>query len=710
MNSNITPSQEQITIINAFVKGYNLQVITPAGGAKTTTSIMCITALNGKKSVLYLTYNKRLKEEIRDKVKNIPKCVGHNFHACACWLYGDNLYTDSALLTALDYKQFLFKRQFDILIVDEAQDINEIYYKFLIKIIKECEIKQIMLIGDPRQSIYGFNGGNDTYLVECGKYFPFKFCKANNNDTYRCTQAVTEFVNKGFYGDGIINSLNDKTNNKIDYHICNPYNSHDIIIKYIREYGVNDIVILAPSIKPGSQQPLIQVIDDMTEHYPDIKLYVPHDDKDEINDTSVYHNKVPFLTYHQVKGLEFKCVIVFGFDSTYDFYFNKDNVMKPNPIYVALTRAMEKLAIIASDIYNKKMGCKITAYKTINYEKIKHLIELHVDRGNGMSHFNISDNNSLCNIDQPLNYAVTYVDKYMDGNLINKCIEQMTIIESQYRSDENNINKIANMGETKEDISMYYGITIPILYVFLKQRELPHIDDVITEDFEHNVGNMGCNKVVKIKSMVKNLYDNIYDDNHKNNLIKNIFKLSVCIAAIDGYSHQFSQLLENGNEHIIDRQINIDFINHCVHKLNLYNIQVISVEKSLHCSAETRCKRCSRELKVKILGRTDMEDENNVYEFKVKSGLSVSDKNQAAIYSYITGKTCVLINLQTDERIEIKAKKEFLKTLIEGKNFFHELQGKSNNKTNSNSNNNDIIVIDKKLSEQFLSDYKKQNM
>lgn len=75
-----------------------------------------------------------------------------------------------------------------LMIVDEAQDISGIQYEFI------CEIKKIMnnvliLIGDPNQNIFQFQGGSDQYLLNYpGKQF---FLTINN----RSTPSIVEFAN-----------------------------------------------------------------------------------------------------------------------------------------------------------------------------------------------------------------------------------------------------------------------------------------------------------------------------------------------------------------------------------------------------------------------------------------------------------------------------------------------------------------------------------
>ncbi|MEX6281311.1 UvrD-helicase domain-containing protein [Providencia hangzhouensis] len=47
--------------------------------------------------------------------------------------------------------------------MDEAQDLNQAQYEF-IKALCGDVIKSVLMVGDPNQMIYGFNGSSKDYL------------------------------------------------------------------------------------------------------------------------------------------------------------------------------------------------------------------------------------------------------------------------------------------------------------------------------------------------------------------------------------------------------------------------------------------------------------------------------------------------------------------------------------------------------------------
>ena len=52
-----------------------------------------------------------------------------------------------------------------VIFVDEAQDISHNQYKFICKLRDKLDCK-LILVGDPNQNIYQFQGGSDKYLLE----------------------------------------------------------------------------------------------------------------------------------------------------------------------------------------------------------------------------------------------------------------------------------------------------------------------------------------------------------------------------------------------------------------------------------------------------------------------------------------------------------------------------------------------------------------
>src|SRR5690606_4203366 len=59
----------------------------------------------------------------------------------------------------------LYRKAYSFICIDECQDLNKLQY-FLLKSICGETVKNVMMVGDPNQSIYGFNGSTSTFMQQ----------------------------------------------------------------------------------------------------------------------------------------------------------------------------------------------------------------------------------------------------------------------------------------------------------------------------------------------------------------------------------------------------------------------------------------------------------------------------------------------------------------------------------------------------------------
>lgn len=88
----------------------------------------------------------------------------------------------------------LYRRSFTYICVDEAQDLNKAQYMVLCAI-TGGEHKNVMLVGDTKQSIYAFNGSSSKYMDEwfVRDYNPTVY---NLNENYRSAKAILAYAQK----------------------------------------------------------------------------------------------------------------------------------------------------------------------------------------------------------------------------------------------------------------------------------------------------------------------------------------------------------------------------------------------------------------------------------------------------------------------------------------------------------------------------------
>ncbi|WP_394774985.1 ATP-dependent helicase [Flavobacterium sp.] len=98
------------------------------------------------------------------------------------------------LFTNNEAVQNLYSKSYNNIFIDEGQDLNKAQY-YLLKSLCGNQIKNVMIVGDPNQSIYGFNGSTPKYM-ETLFIEDFKATKINLEENYRCSKKVIDAANK----------------------------------------------------------------------------------------------------------------------------------------------------------------------------------------------------------------------------------------------------------------------------------------------------------------------------------------------------------------------------------------------------------------------------------------------------------------------------------------------------------------------------------
>ncbi|MFC1856867.1 ATP-dependent helicase [Thermodesulfobacteriota bacterium] len=109
--------------------------------------------------------------------------------------FDDILLLAYRILTERPQVARLYTRTYKYICVDEAQDLNEAQYA-LIQILA-ADNGNILMVGDPNQAIYGFNGSDRRFMLE---HFPrdFQVEQFEMRENYRSTKAVIHAANTLF--------------------------------------------------------------------------------------------------------------------------------------------------------------------------------------------------------------------------------------------------------------------------------------------------------------------------------------------------------------------------------------------------------------------------------------------------------------------------------------------------------------------------------
>lgn len=150
------PSAEQQLILSSVLDGHNIKVSAVAGSGKTTTMLLICKTLADSKRVLALTYNARLKDEMRAKIDKLGlhNAEAHSYHAFFVRYYGSKCCTDNGILDTIDRdEQPRASFRFGCVIVDEVQDMTPLYFRAVKKLIKDMS-HQVWEIKDATENTF----------------------------------------------------------------------------------------------------------------------------------------------------------------------------------------------------------------------------------------------------------------------------------------------------------------------------------------------------------------------------------------------------------------------------------------------------------------------------------------------------------------------------------------------------------------------------
>jgi hypothetical protein len=359
-------SEEQSEFYKAISNGYNAIGDACAGSGKSTT-VLSIASLLPDKQIVQLTYNSMLCEEISKKIQelNLTNIQVYTYHKIAVKYYDAAGHKDAVIREIIENKTSPKKTipPFDILVIDEAQDMSFLYFKLVVQFCKDMGHPiQILVLGDFRQGLYEFKGADIRFLTSADKIwskYPLLksnvFQKLTLKMSYRITNQMADFVNHVMLGEKRLHACRE--GNPVFYIRRNRFQFQKYILSQIRTLLENgnapsDIFILCASVKESNKH-MCLIENSLVEN--NIPCYVPSNENDKI-DERVTNGKVVFSTFHSVKGRQRKHVFVSGFNQSYFKFYAKGltDTECPNTLYVACTRATDRLYIIENE--NDKDG------------------------------------------------------------------------------------------------------------------------------------------------------------------------------------------------------------------------------------------------------------------------------------------------------------------------------------------------------------------
>ncbi len=677
------PSEEQISAIYGL-QDKNIIVDSVAGSGKTTLCLH-IAKIYKEYKVLLLTYNSKLKLETRQKVEllGLTNMEVHSYHSFCVKYYDHECFTDTKMIQKMKLKNELkpLKNfQYDIIILDEAQDMSPLYFELVTHIIKDNNKNiRLCILGDKNQSIFKFNNADERYITMANQIFKSKFIREQwgfykLSQSFRVTNEMAEFINNCFLGERRL--ISRKSNIKPKYIICDSFSDlydfrgkrkedslklklFEEVMKLIERdgYGFDDIFILSPSLK-NDKSPARKLANRLSEN--GIPIFVPVSDDTKL-DEDLLKGKVVFSSFHQVKGLERKAVMVLNMDKSYFDFYNKDAnpSVCPNEVYVAVTRAQEVLILIHH--YENDFMPFIDKTKLERYSKF---VSERIKIKNKMSEKNIDTN-------------VTDLIKHLPVEVINKCMtyfEHKIIRESGIKI---NIPLKTKQNDLYEGVSEITGIAIPNYFEFKKtgkmsifdrcKENLSQIEEQTTPSKSLFSSSKTPNKEVKkdedgdLVMLEKIDFNNMQP--------KDILYISNLWNSLKtGYIFKVNQIQRYD-------WLSIENLGECIKRLE--GIVSNKLKTEVRYVVEHSLSEKNPELRNrKLIGHIDCIDNKNVWEFKCVNMLENEHLIQLAVYMYLhkkdlsrKKKTLVLdfmnLGLNEDENDEKEEKKNKIKKKIE---------------------------------------------
>ncbi|MHA0306144.1 AAA family ATPase [Mesomycoplasma ovipneumoniae] len=362
----LTPQQQQV--INLAKKGKNVLVDGCIGSGKTTVIQALCNRFPGKE-ILYLTYNWLLKNEAQNKIEN-DKVTVENYHDFAKSMLkqqGINPSSGNPIKIFLDHD--ISVATFDVLLIDEYQDIGFLISMLLERIKTQNPNIQIVAVGDIKQKIYD----NTKLDVE---NFIDKFLVSYE----KCSLTVSFTMPKDHAN--MLSKVWNKTINGVNENCQVEYMELDQIKEFLSKQKPSDILCLGKNDGQKNDGEMLKVLNYLEKNHSAIfdkkTVYVSTRERD-VNLFSKKNSAI-FTTFDSSKWIKRPICVIFDFTESYWFKRLKEiasnyEILR-NLFCVAASRGKEKIIFVKpSDHDEDKIFDKDTLIKTLSSEPQKDRLE-----------------------------------------------------------------------------------------------------------------------------------------------------------------------------------------------------------------------------------------------------------------------------------------------------------------------------------------------
>lgn len=301
---NLKLSDEQQEFIEKSLEGKNILVDACIGSGKTTAIQNLCNVIPGEKKVLYLTYNRLLKLDAKSKIKRKNVTVT-NYHGFAYMVLKRNGISSVGIsdLVQTFIKEKPLIEKYDLLIIDEYQDIEQELAE-LLQLVKDRNPKiQIIAVGDMEQKIYDKTTLDVESFIKdfLDEHLRLRFtkCFRLSGDLAAMLSRVWKKEIKGVNNDCIVEEM-----------------TKEDAVGFLAEQEPQDILCLGA--RTGAMADTLNTLEEL---YP-LKfnkktVYATISDYDSMGKTEPKEESAIFTTYDSSKGLERKVCVIFDFTEAY---------------------------------------------------------------------------------------------------------------------------------------------------------------------------------------------------------------------------------------------------------------------------------------------------------------------------------------------------------------------------------------------------------
>ena len=296
-------SDEQRLFLDKALTGENILVDACIGSGKTTAIQYLCCEYPETTQILYLTYNKLLKLDAKEKIKNKNVTVT-NYHGFAY-----KMLTQVGVLPNISDSIQQFNKlkpkikAYDVLIIDEYQDIEQEFTNLLEYIKETNPAIQVIAVGDMEQKIYDKTTLDVPAFMEkfLGNHIELTFTK--------CFRLPSELAEKlGRIWKKKIIGINNSC-------IVEEMTVAEVM-SFLSKHEPKDILCLGA--RTGDMANVLNMLEaSFPDKFNKKSVYASIVDKDSLGKTSPKKTSAIFTTFDSSKGLERKICAVFDFTESY---------------------------------------------------------------------------------------------------------------------------------------------------------------------------------------------------------------------------------------------------------------------------------------------------------------------------------------------------------------------------------------------------------